>query len=306
MSRLFSSVEIPGIGNLQDGRIKHHNNPINVALSEAKHLWPTIPDPDVVVSLRMGLETVNQLFKTSSFCNFLLDGWIPCVCCSVMNSFEGQHTLREVHNILAGRSWMDYFQLDSAFPDAPPAMDSAGSMEHLAQWVKSQPSGPHKHREIILALLTTCFFFELDNAPVFHCGLFHCVSTIKCQIPVQSVICCLNLLQPSEQQEFYKDKLNLGLWLSMDDICSACHCYTCPVHFYTHSLEEQLTLSLQLGNLTYWLSAFPNTVKWFIEQQGLGCEFGTANHGVPLKMGCVSCSGYAAECKKKRKFIDIR
>ena len=305
MNRLFSSVEIPGVGNLQDGGIKRHNNPVNVALSEAKHLWPTIPDPDVVVSLGTGSETVNQLFKTSSFCNFLLDGWIPRVCRSVMNSFEGQHTSREVRNILAGRSRMDYFRLDSAFPDAPPAMDSAGSMERLAQWVKSQPSGPREHREIILALLTTCFFFELDNAPVFHCGLFHCVGTIKCRIPAQSVIRCLNSLQPSEQQEFYKDKLNLGLRLSVDDICSACHRYTRPVRFYARSLEEQLTLSLRLGNLTYRLSAFPNTVKWFIEQQGLGCEFGTANHGVPLKMGCVSCSGYAAERKKKRKFIDI-
>lgn len=305
MNRLFSSVEIPGVGNLQAGGMKCHNNPVNVALSEAKNLWPIISDPDVVVSLGTGLETVNQSFKTSSFHNFLMDGWISWVCCSVMSSFEEQHTLREVRNILADRSQMDYFQLNSTFPDAPPAMDNAESMERLAQLVKSQPSGPHEHREIILALLTTCFFFELDKVPVFHCGLFHCVDTIKCRVLAQSVICCLNSLQPSEQLEFYKDKLNLGLWLCVDDICSACHCYTCPVCFYTCSLEEQLTLSLWLGNLTYWLSAFLNTVQWFIKQQGLDSVFGTANHGVPLKMGCVSCSGYAAECKKKRKFIDI-
>lgn len=76
MNRLFSSVEVPGVGNLQAGGMKCHNNPVNVALSEAKNLWPIISDPDVVVSLGTGLETVNQSFKTSSFHNFLMDGWI--------------------------------------------------------------------------------------------------------------------------------------------------------------------------------------------------------------------------------------
>jgi len=232
------------VGALQDGGMRRHNNPVNIALSEAKNLWPTIPDPDVVVSLGTGSEAFDQPLKTSSFRNIFVDGWIPRVYRSFMNSFDGQHTSKEVRNILSDRSQADYFRLDSSFPDAPPAMDDARSMERLLQWARIQPSGPCEQRDIILTLLTTCFFFELDKMPVFHCGLYHCVGTIKCRAPAQSVIRCLSSLQPTEKQEFYKDKLNLGLRLSVDNICNACHHYTRPVQFYTRSLEESLTLSL--------------------------------------------------------------
>jgi len=130
------------VGALQDGGMRRHNNPVNIALSEAKNLWPTIPDPDVVVSLGTGSEAFDQPLKTSSFRNIFVDGWIPRVYRSFMNSFDGQHTSEEVRNILSDRSRADYFRLDSSFPDAPPAMDDARRMERLSQWARIQPSGP--------------------------------------------------------------------------------------------------------------------------------------------------------------------
>ncbi|KAH8424214.1 patatin-like phospholipase family protein [Aspergillus melleus] len=275
---LFSTVNIPGLGTFQDGGMGRDNNPINIALFEAKHLWPSVTNPDVVITLGTGTETSSP--KTSFFRNVLLDGWIPRVYRSYMRSFDGGTTWKELKMRLDNKSQETYYRFDQYLPEGLPAMDDPDCVAGLSKQVQTQ-SG-EDHSGVVVALLTACLFFQLDKMPVYKNGLYHCVGTIRCRAPPRPLIERLAMIPG--RQAFYKGKLNLGLSLSADDICFSCHRYSLPVRFFVRDLEESITLSLRIGEAPRRLSAFPNCMQWFIEEQKLDCVFGSPNHDIPLQI----------------------
>lgn len=301
---LFPTIDIDGLGTFQDGGIRGHNNPVNLALSEAKHLWPNSPRPDVFMSLGTGSGTVEPASSSvSRFRNVLIDGWIPRVYRSFSSSFEGQCAWREFLESLDDQSRGNYFRFDLAVPGGLPRMDNTDCMEKLSQLVHSSPSG---HKEAITALLASSFFFQLDAKPEYYSGLLQCIGSIRCRAPAQYVINWINGFD-SSRKDFYKDDINLGLHLSVDDICEHCNRYSRPIRFMVRDLKEKIGLSIYFGGESHRLSAFPNNIQWFIEQQGIGGVFGLPNHKVFPKAGCSVCegAGRGAGRPKKRKYVDI-
>ena len=53
--RYFTPHHIEGISTFQDSGL-WRNNPIDIAISEARALWPTIAEPDLVLSLGTGYQ----------------------------------------------------------------------------------------------------------------------------------------------------------------------------------------------------------------------------------------------------------
>ncbi|KAF4216686.1 hypothetical protein CNMCM8980_002411 [Aspergillus fumigatiaffinis] len=205
----FSTVHLPGLGSFQDGGLPRYNNPAHVVELEAKHLWPEGPDPDIFITLGTGSET--RCAKPSAFWNVLVDGWIP-------RYARLDDTSKEHH-----------FRFDSLFGGLPP-MDNTDCMDYLSNQARIQLSWQDSG-EAALTLLTSSLFFELDGKPEYRCGLFCCMGTIRCRAPPEPLIRKLAQLEPT-CQEFFKDGLNLGLHLSANDICAACHRYSLSVYFY--------------------------------------------------------------------------
>jgi hypothetical protein len=301
---LFPTIDIPGLGTFQDGGIRRHNNPINLALSEAKHLWPNCPKPDVFVSLGTGSEASDPNTVVSRFRNILVDGWVPRVYRSISSSFEGQSNWRELCGILDEDSRDDYFRFDLAVPGGLPRMDNTDCMDRLSKLVHSSSIGHQSHKDAMAALLAASFYFQLDAQPQYFAGLLQCVGSIRCRAPARHVIDCLERLNPT-RKEFYKDTINLGLHLTSDDVCQTCHRYFRPVRFIVRDLKETVTLSLHFGGKPRRLSAFPNTMQWFTEQQGLEWSFGSSNHSSVSKRNCPGCDERVLGGSKKRKYIDI-
>ncbi|KAK6810683.1 hypothetical protein RU639_013502 [Aspergillus parasiticus] len=299
---LFSTIDLPGIGTFQDGGMGRHNNPVNLALSESKHLWPSAPDPDVVITL--GTASEITVPRPSSFRNIVLDGWVPRVYRSLRASFDGRNTWKELEDRLDAGSLENFFRFDVSLPDGLPAMDNTGCMEHLSRQARKETNECYDIRASALALLTTCFFFKLEVMPEYREGLFLCMGTIRCRADARPLLKRLLEMEPNSRG-FYKDNLELGLRLSADDICATCHRYSLPVRFLVRDLHERFTLSLRLEGTARRLSAFPNTVQWFIDQQRLDCPFGSANHNVPFQMECPDCSAHAMGKGRKRKYIEI-
>ncbi|KAJ6129140.1 Patatin-like serine hydrolase [Penicillium capsulatum] len=301
---LFPTMDIPGLGAFQDGGMRRHNNPINLALSEAKHLWPNCPKPDVFISLGTGSETGDSSPTVSRFRNIFVDGWVPRVYRSISSSFDGQCNWREVFGLLDEGSRGDYFRFDLSIPNGLPRLDNTECMDGLSKLVRSNPAGEKAHKEAVASLLATSFFFQLESKPAYFAGLWQCVGSIRCRAPAQHVIHCLEKLD-AKPKEFYKDEINLGLHLTPDDICYHCHRYFRPLRFIVRDVKETITLSLRFGSKSHRLSAFPSTMQWFTEQQGLEWSFGTSNHQQLPKPTCHVCEGWESGRSKKRKYADI-
>lgn len=284
--------------------MRRHNNPINLAITEAKHLWPNCPGPDVFISLGTGSETTSHSPTVSRFRNVLLDGWLPRIYRSVSSSFEGQNNWREFLGVIDEKSRDDYFRFDVSIPGGLPRLDNVECMDRLSKLVRTNIPSDRTQRDAVISLLATCFFFHLETRPEYFSGLLKCVGSIRCRAPARSVIDCLERLDPSAK-EFYKDEINLSLQLTANDICQYCDRYFRPVRFIVRDVNETITLSLRFGGRTHRLSAFPNKIKWFTEQQGLDWSFGSRDHRSSSREGCPACEGQQAGKPRKRKYTDI-
>lgn len=276
-----------------------HNCPLNVALSEVKHLWPSVADPDAVITLGTGSELASP--RLSRFRNIVVDGWIPRVYRSLKNSFDGQTTWKEVKMRLHDDVQEGYFRFDEYLSDGLPAIDDTKCMDSLTAQTRMQ-SGRY-HEEAALTLLTTCLYFRLDTLPEYRTGLYYCTGTIRCRIRSRALIKRLDTIPGNK--DIFKDNHNLGLQLSTDDICGVCQRYSLPVRFFVRDLEENFILSLRLGSTKRRLSAFPRKIQWFIDEQKLDCPFGTSNHSIPFRVDCPACDTRTRTRGQKRKYMDI-
>ncbi|KAE8148505.1 FabD/lysophospholipase-like protein [Aspergillus avenaceus] len=300
---LFSTIDLPGLGTFQDGGMGRHNNPVNLALSEAKHLWPNFNHPDVVLTLGTASEMPSS--RPTSFRNIVVDGWVPRVYRSLRASFDGRATWKELEDRLDVRSLESFFRFDVILPGGLPPMDDTKCMEHLSNQARMETDDRYSMRDAAMALLTTCFFFELEAIPEYRTGIFLCTGNIRCRASARPLLNRLIEMEPNIRG-FYKDNIDLGLGLSIDDICPACHRYSLPIRFIVRDLDERFTLSLRLGSTTRRLSAFPNTIRWFIDQQGLDCPFGSSNHSVQVSwIECPECRSQSIGKGKKRKYVEI-
>ncbi|KAL2866173.1 patatin-like phospholipase family protein [Aspergillus lucknowensis] len=296
---LFSTTHLPGLGSFQDGGIPRYNNPASVAELEVKHLWPGA-EPDVFITLGTG--TGLRSSKPFSFRNIIADGWISRVYRAVQRTFDGRLPWLEQYARLDENAKDHYFRFDSSFRELP-AMDDTKCMEYLSDQTRIQSSWQNSS-EAVLTLLISSFFFTLDVLPEFRSGFFHCKGTIRSRCAPEPLIRKLSQLEPS-RQDFFKDQLNLGLYLSPVDICPSCHQYSLAVRFYVRNLDEKITLSLQLGTKKHRLSAFPKSIHEVVDEQGLDAPFGLSNHDIPLHINCPTCATRVSTQRKKRKFSEI-
>jgi hypothetical protein len=287
--------------------MKGHNNPIIIAKSEADHLSYNDAGPDIVLSLGTGSSSINCPPAVSWFRNSWLDGFFPRVYNSFMSSFDGEHTWRDLWGVLDRQTQQKYYRINDAFPDKQPAMDDPTSMEGLSKWIHVRARQPQRQkllRMVTLTLLSSSFHFEFDKPPQYQIGRYSCSGVIRCRSPARAVIRKLIDIQPG-RHEFFKDKVNLGLTLSENDICPTCHQYSLPVTFTVRDLRDEFTLSLRFAETSSNLSAFPTTAQSIRDSQGMGLVFGHPNHGHVQQIFCDVCDPAVRGRKRKRKFTDI-
>jgi hypothetical protein len=90
-SRLYPPTIIKASGPVQDGGMSGHNNPVNLALWECRHIEPSVTKPDIVLSLGTGTEKPSTSSITTGLRHVILDGYISRLWRSYMSSFNGQN-----------------------------------------------------------------------------------------------------------------------------------------------------------------------------------------------------------------------
>ncbi len=285
---LFKPTHIRGIGTFQDGGLKH-NNPVNLALWKSHQIWPSVVQPDIVVSLGTGTEKDCTSPRAPNFRHVLRDGFIPRLYRSFLSSLDGEGTWRELMNRLDERSRGDYFRLNISFSDQEPAIDDIDCMNDLRASVHLRPRMFQDIKSIASALLASTFFFELITIPLFGSCMFHCQGIIRCRLQDNVIIQALARIH-SSNLSFVTDFGTLGLLNPKEDVCHLCHRYCKQVDFYIRHPSDSIVVYLQSDpHKRRKLGGFPQTMDWFVRQQNLDAVFGTANHGAPGKLDCRAC-----------------
>lgn len=296
-NRLFRPVRIPSLGSYEDGGLKH-NNPINIALWESRYIWPSITKPDVVLSLGTGHQELSHSPVVSTPKPSVRDMFVFRLWRSFMASIDGQSVWRDLMNRLDEQARRDFFRLTVCFSGPEPAPDDFTSMESLSLAVQIHPQGPEDRRRVMMALLISSLYFELDRAPQYEGGgLYYASGTIRCRS--SGALRSLLSLYPYGL-EYFNGPVSLARFVSLEDLCKSCGRYARPIHFFTRSLDEQVALNIRWeADEVRNVSAMPQPLSWFTRMQRLDSPFYTEQKRHDSR--CGSCSTRSADATSRKR-----
>lgn len=287
--RLSKSAHIATIGTFQDGGLKR-NNPINLALWESLRIWPSITQPDVVLSLGTGTEKEAISPGAPNFRHVFQDGFVPRLYGLFISFLDDQCTWRDLQNRLDEKSRQDFFHLNVTLLKDQWTIDDISQMGELRRQVHLQQGKDKEVHDVAFALMVSSFYFELIQPPNFTRGNYRCEGYVRSRLHSASMEQVLRKGQISKWT-FVTDKETLGYYEPEADSSTVCHRYEKRVEFSIRLPTDPITIYIEsTPTVRREISGFPQSINWFITQQTLTAEFGTPNHGKPTHKPCEACN----------------
>ena len=296
------------MGTFQDGGLRH-NNPINIALWESRYIWDAGTQTDVVLSLGTGSDVRDTLKSPGAppMRNVISDGFLPRLYRSLMSSLDGENVWRDFKNRLPPDVRDDFFRFNLFLDTREPDIDDIGCLDELQRSVKKQMLTDQTCKQVCQALLVSCFYFELDSSPYYEGGGYTCSGKIRCRINCHKAVEAL-VQVVSGPIEFGFDHEVLGILDVSADQCSGCSQYAKQVSFRIRHPSDRVAIVMRFNyNESRKISGFPQSLKWFVEQQGLDHSFGRKDIGNGALGVCSFCSSVRLVdglAVRKRKMTD--
>lgn len=256
-------------------------NPIDIALEEAGRLWPE-NHPEVVLCLGTGYATDNAASNTQPTHDHLKASSLKRLWWTLMGFLDGKIQFKDSGNL------KNFFVINPIMSSLPKLDDITG-LASLKHTIRLQFQKELAH--IARCLLISNFYFVLDQPPQYEAGFYRCRGSIRCRTNCRAVTKALANLNISQLQ--YITSTGVQIASKMEgDICSSCHRYRSEIGFNVRHLNEMITLSVRTeSGQNYTMNEFPQTMKWFVQQQELNTPFGTSDHGTPGRLACHCESG---------------
>lgn len=278
-----------------------HNNPVNLIEYEHQQLWNC--PWDIIISLGTGKGQASPKSGSLHYRNFLYNGFLPRLKNWLYWAVTDNDTVhKNFSNRLSDEEKGKYFRFDVELKELP-RLDDPSQTDRLRECVHLQPGAMHHREEAMTALLISCFFFELHNAPVFENGLYRCNGSIRCRNVSRAVIRSLTQIHPATI-EFSTDQGILGHLNGYEDICRQCHRMRITISFTIRHPSEIISIYLQVRGVKRRISAFPQSMEWFIQKQKLEAKFGRVDHGSPRTIECSQCPWKEGIMHKRKLNLD--
>ena len=184
-----------------------------------------------------------------------------------------------------------YKRLNTLLPTNEPGIDNISRMDELRESVHLDSKLQGNCEKTIHGLLIAAFYFELDSIPKsLPGGRLHCSGMIRCRLPGEVLIGLYKRVHPFSLS-FMTHSRTLGHYHGRYDLCSSCAQYRKRIEFTVRDLDEPTSLYAKSAKrIPQKISAFPQTMRWFVNQQGLDTPFGNLYHGAMQHSACDSCS----------------
>lgn len=283
----FKPMSITGVGTFQDGGL-NHNNPVFIATSEARYLYPNC-QLDMLVSAGTGTasfktrsEFASDYIPTGSPVSpsgFWNHRFLARIYRSFMNSMDGEKTWSQFFNYLP-QDADRYIRLNIELTKEP-ELDDTAMMPDLAQ---ATIDGLSKSvlcavREYIYA---TCFYFELDELPILDKDKtgFNCSGKIYCRYGTDDATYITLVKYLSEDLASFLVSGRAIIHSTTElNIATGQYMFCRLLRFYIQSLEDEFSILLLCSpnSRPVNISGSPFSVNRLISQQGLDEAFGVWN-----------------------------
>lgn len=261
-------------GTFQDGGLKY-NNPVRPGLREVRRIWKD-GDCDLVLSVGTGYEqkvlspvasNVRTLFQDGAFARFYRASMQSL-------SLNGQLSWEDHWHGLEEDAKHKHFRLNLPLVGKEPEIDDVGRMQYLHDQVKYHLGDIEG---IARAFKAVFFFFELDQPLEFRGASYTCRGSILSRSPDSQAL-VQNVMSGYPYAQFFNNRSSLG-FLTMDDICIYCERFRKSITFEVRHPSDRADIYLGFNRLFHRsISAFPQSMEWFVDRQRLSVKFGQADH----------------------------
>ncbi|KAI9888422.1 MAG: hypothetical protein M1814_000484 [Vezdaea aestivalis] len=303
----FAPKRLPALGTYQDGGLKA-NNPTEPALCESHIVWPANGEPNVLLSVGTGYDNRLQSNTELAVWNILRDGFIARLFRASMALLSGQNAWRDLWNRLREDVRSDYFRLNLPLGRSEPSLDDVEAMDDLRVQAARHVAAEDDSRagsgiaEVVEALLTASFFFELDDEGFGFVGR-SCNGSILCRSPHPRAL-VRRILDSYPDARFVSEKGSYVAALSESDICARCGSYGKGIQLETGQSSGKLSLCLLFNkSRRRRVGGFPNSIAWFAHRQKLNAPFGRSEHK-PLREGCGCKPEERRQGARKRLWVE--
>ncbi|KAJ5808830.1 hypothetical protein N7474_010099 [Penicillium riverlandense] len=238
------------------------------------NIWPDAGRPDLVVSIGTGYARP----KTSKDCNLpskrtFHNGFIGRGLRAFLFSpaADGKKGFEDALDDLSKDIKEDIFRLDKDLGEELPELDNVEHIDQLSQIACEIPS------DLARALLTTSFFFELDEEPSFTDGQYRCNGSILCSRSFPEGILALVEKELPSARFTMHNRVGLGL-VQKHDGCKICGYYRKQISFYLSSLYEDFRLEITSRTGSRKIGGFPTSLTVLLKRQQAYAVFGRSDH----------------------------
>lgn len=245
-------------------------------------IWPNSIKPDVAVSVGTGCSEWPFSARPAYMRGILRDGYVPRLLRSLLfsPSLDGQNGWAALMNRISEIDRDRYFRLNLSYEDQDLALDDVDQMSQLQERAMLYILDHHECSRVARALWGASFFFELDSLPSFLNGLYHCQGSILCRRPYSKLM-VEQITQRYPRAAFLiNNEESSNGTLTNVVCCSACGYFRQFVHLETQHLDENIDIRLSFDEAHCTnIGGMPQSVSWYIVQQGLNLPFGRPDHG---------------------------
>lgn len=268
------------------------NNPIDIAISEARVLFPTITEPDVVLSLGTGYHVAKDVYMSDAFPaeatplsssptitdsggvnigmatalqqprGLWRSGFITRCLESFMSTMDGQkfYDLPNQWNRTAEGNEKRYFRLNVKLEGKTPALDDVSTMCPLKAATTKQHLESKSLEELAECLISTLFYFELISRPVRNRDHISCHGRILCIIGPghngnsDTLSKLLNTLTQQGSKFFVSHRPLPGVVNSPANIDPATKRFQIKVDLQVRDLDSAIPICLRIGDTNHSIS----------------------------------------------------
>lgn len=278
----FTPHCLDGVGTFQDGGLTY-NNPASIAIRETAALFPTAPEPSIVVSLGTGYtrpEPGSELKVTTMWTAI----WEKSFPSRLFRAFWKQGDSDAAWNHLIShpqkRGTGEYCRFDIGFESTPPALDDVHSMLSVARIAREAAFRSPDMERLAHRIRAELFLFELDALPRrLKNGAYYCEGHLICRLGSDTVEYETLISQLAQCSAWFQcqERPLPGRLPHADPMMNETHFYH-AVTFQVSDRQDEFSITLNEGKFTSHISGSPFTLERLTLQQNLDAVFGRADH----------------------------
>ena len=282
--------------------MSEHNNSIKLALWETFKIKSSLFKLDVLISMNTETRKLSISLRSISFQYVLFDHCISRLWRVYMFFFNEESNFKNVMNHLEEFSQDDYMRLNILLFADEFSIENISRMIELRELINDKSELMNCCHKTIYALLTTTFYFKLRNlSKKISKDQRQCLKTIRCWLFDEIIIELLRKIY-SSSLIFITAIQILKHFENKRNLCFLCRRFRKHVKFTVRDFEQIQTIQIQSSEkFRKKISAFSQSMQWFVQQQDLNVLFETIYHKALIRSFCSWCEEEEIRCSLKRR-----